>query len=49
VTVSRSVERALKLLAPLSLIALWQLAVALHGLDARLFPPPSAIAQSFVQ
>jgi len=41
--------RALKIAAPLSLILLWQIAVATKLLDARLFPPPSEIAASFGQ
>jgi NitT/TauT family transport system permease protein len=49
VTGARAVERALKVLAPLSLLAIWQLADATHALDARLFPPPTAIARSFAQ
>ena len=34
--------------APLSLVLLWQIAVSTNLLDARLFPPPTAIAQNFV-
>jgi NitT/TauT family transport system permease protein len=48
-TSSRSAERALKILAPLSLIALWQLAVSTKFLNPGLFPSPSAIAANFVQ
>ena len=41
-------ERAVRIAAPLSVIALWQIAVSTHLLDARLFPPPSAILASFI-
>jgi NitT/TauT family transport system permease protein len=41
-------ERALRIAAPLSLIALWQLGVSTRFLNPGLFPPPSAILASFV-
>jgi NitT/TauT family transport system permease protein len=41
-------ERALRVLSPLALLALWELLVRAHVLDARFFPAPSAIAGNFV-
>jgi len=41
--------RWLKIAAPLSLIALWQIAVSTKFLNPGLFPPPSAIAVNFAQ
>ncbi|HEY0613880.1 MAG TPA: ABC transporter permease [Candidatus Elarobacter sp.] len=38
-----------KIAAPLSLIALWQIAVSTRFLNPGLFPPPTAIAANFVQ
>jgi NitT/TauT family transport system permease protein len=40
--------RWLKIAAPLSLILAWQIAVSTKRLNPGLFPPPSAIAASFV-
>lgn len=44
---SLTAERALRVLAPLSLLVLWEVAVRVHVLDARFFPAPSAIAGTF--
>lgn len=44
---SRTAERALRVVAPLSLLVLWEVAVRVHVLDARFFPAPSAIAGTF--
>ena len=41
-------RRWLQIAAPLSLIALWQIAVSTRFLNPGLFPPPSAIAANFV-
>jgi NitT/TauT family transport system permease protein len=41
-------ERTLRVLSPLALLALWELLVRTHVLDARFFPAPSAIAGNFV-
>lgn len=41
-------ERWVRIAAPISLIALWQLAVSTRVLNPALFPPPSAIAANFV-
>ncbi|MEA2720420.1 MAG: NitT/TauT family transport system permease protein [Candidatus Eremiobacteraeota bacterium] len=41
--------RWLKIAAPLSLIALWQIAVSTKFLNPGLFPPPTAIAANFAQ
>jgi NitT/TauT family transport system permease protein len=41
-------ERAVRIAAPLSLIALWQIAVSTRVLNPALFPPPSAIVRSFI-
>jgi NitT/TauT family transport system permease protein len=43
------IERALRVLSPLALIAVWEICVRAHVLDARFFPAPSAIAGSFEQ
>jgi len=43
-----ALERALRIAAPLSLVALWQLLVSTRVLNPGLFPPPSAIFASFV-
>jgi NitT/TauT family transport system permease protein len=40
-------ERVLRVLAPISLLLLWELAVRVHWLDARFFPAPSAIVGTF--
>ncbi|HEV3088486.1 MAG TPA: ABC transporter permease [Candidatus Elarobacter sp.] len=40
--------RLMKIFAPLSLIALWQLAVSTRFLNPGLFPPPSAIFANFI-
>jgi NitT/TauT family transport system permease protein len=42
-------ERWMRLIAPVSLLAIWELAVRTGGLDARFFPAPSSIAGTFVQ
>jgi NitT/TauT family transport system permease protein len=41
-------ERAVRILGPLSLVALWQIAVSTRVLNPGLFPPPSAIVANFV-
>ncbi|MBV9438778.1 MAG: ABC transporter permease [Candidatus Eremiobacteraeota bacterium] len=43
------IERSLRVLAPVSLVLLWQLAVSTRFLDPGLFPPPSAILLNFVE
>jgi NitT/TauT family transport system permease protein len=45
----RQGERALRVLSPLALLALWEGLVRAHVLDARFFPAPSAIAASFAE
>ncbi len=40
-------ERVLRVVAPISLLLLWELAVRVHLLDARFFPAPSAIVGTF--
>ncbi len=42
------VRWALRLAAPLSLLVLWQLAVATRVLNPAFFPPPTAIAANFI-
>ncbi|HTJ28543.1 MAG TPA: ABC transporter permease [Candidatus Limnocylindria bacterium] len=42
-------ELTLRILAPISLIALWQLGVSTRFLNPGLFPAPSAIAMNFVR
>jgi NitT/TauT family transport system permease protein len=44
---SKNVERALRMGSPLALLALWEVLVRAHVLDARFFPAPSAIARDF--
>jgi NitT/TauT family transport system permease protein len=44
---SRAAERTLRLVSPLALLALWEMLVRTHVLDARFFPAPSAIAGNF--
>lgn len=41
-------ERAVRILGPLSIVGLWQLAVSTRLLNPGLFPPPSAIFANFV-
>jgi NitT/TauT family transport system permease protein len=41
-------KRWVQIAAPISLIALWQLAVSTRFLNPGLFPPPSAIAVNFI-
>jgi NitT/TauT family transport system permease protein len=41
-------ERAVRIVGPLSIIGLWQLAVSTRVLNPGLFPPPSAIVANFV-
>lgn len=43
----KTLERFVAVLAPLSLLALWELAVRAGALDARFFPAPSAIVGTF--
>ena len=43
----QSVERTIALLAPLLLLALWELLVRVRMLDARFFPAPSSIVGTF--
>lgn len=42
-------NRALGLLSPVFLLALWELAARTNIIDARFFPPPSSIALAFWQ
>ncbi len=42
-----SYERILRVVAPISLLVLWELAVRVHLLDARFFPAPSSIVGTF--
>jgi NitT/TauT family transport system permease protein len=42
------IERVFRFVSPLALIALWEVVVRVHLLDARLFPAPSSIAGDFV-
>jgi NitT/TauT family transport system permease protein len=44
----RGREFAMRLLGPLSILALWQVAGVTHVLDTRFFPTPSAIFWNFV-
>ena len=41
------IERIFRVLSPIALLLLWELIVDIHLLDARFFPPPSAIAGDF--
>lgn len=41
-------ERTVRIIGPLSIVALWQLAVSTRVLNPGLFPPPSAIVANFV-
>jgi len=45
---ARSVRWTLRVAAPLSLLIIWQVAVATRALNPAFFPPPSAIVRSFV-
>jgi NitT/TauT family transport system permease protein len=40
-------ERVVRILAPISLIVLWQIGVSTRFLNPGLFPPPTAIAKNF--
>lgn len=40
-------ERAVRIMAPVSLIVLWQIGVSTRFLNPGLFPPPTAIAKNF--
>lgn len=40
-------ERFVRILAPISLVVLWQIGVSTRFLNPGLFPPPTAIAQNF--
>ncbi len=42
------IERVFRFLSPLALLALWEIVVRVHLLDARFFPAPSSIAGDFV-
>jgi NitT/TauT family transport system permease protein len=42
-----ALERWMQVVAPLSLLVLWELLVRTHILDARFFPAPSEIASTF--
>jgi NitT/TauT family transport system permease protein len=41
-------ERIVRIIGPLSIVAVWQLAVSTRVLNPGLFPPPSAIVANFV-
>ena len=43
----RAIERTAAVLAPLALLALWELAVRTGALDVRFFPAPTQIIQTF--
>ena len=43
-----TIERVFRILSPLALIALWELAVRVQLLDARFFPAPSSITSDFI-
>ena len=43
----RAIERVAAVLAPLALLALWELAVRTGALDVRFFPAPTQIIQTF--
>jgi ABC-type nitrate/sulfonate/bicarbonate transport system permease component len=45
----RSLDRALSILSPVVLLALWEIAARAGLVDVRFFPPPSAIFESFVE
>ena len=45
----RALERTVALLAPLLLLALWELLVRTRVLDARFFPAPLSIVSTFVE
>lgn len=45
----RVLQRVLTVASPLSMLLLWELAVAVDLLDERFFPPPSTIADTFVE
>jgi NitT/TauT family transport system permease protein len=42
------IERLVRVISPLLLVALWELVVRVHLLDARFFPAPSSIAGDFI-
>jgi NitT/TauT family transport system permease protein len=46
--VSAGAERVFRVVSPLALLALWELVVRVHLLDARFFPAPSSIVSDFV-
>jgi len=41
-------ERVMRVIAPLSLLALWEILVRSHALDARFFPAPSSLVAPMV-
>lgn len=41
-------ERVFRIVSPLALLAIWELAVRVHLLDARFFPAPSSIVNDFL-
>jgi NitT/TauT family transport system permease protein len=43
-----NLERIFRVVSPLALLALWEIVVRVHLLDARFFPAPSSIARDFV-
>lgn len=45
----RVLQRVLTIVSPLSMLLLWELAVAVDLLDERFFPPPSTIVQTFTE
>jgi ABC-type nitrate/sulfonate/bicarbonate transport system permease component len=45
----RSLDRALSILSPVFLLALWEIAARAGLVDVRFFPSPSAIFESFVE
>jgi len=42
------IERVFRFVSPLALLALWELVVRVHLLDARFFPAPSSIVSDFI-
>ncbi|MBC5810152.1 MAG: ABC transporter permease, partial [Candidatus Eremiobacteraeota bacterium] len=41
-------ERAIRIAAPLSVLALWEASVRFGWLDARIFPAPSTLVPAFI-
>jgi ABC-type nitrate/sulfonate/bicarbonate transport system permease component len=41
-----SADRAIAIASPLVFLAAWEVAAAMHAIDVRILPPPSAVAQT---